>query len=142
MEMKYSMEWFIKYLKINMVGNSKQGFTDHNASGRWRQAQQTQRLLSPDRTVFSCFLSCELQCFCTYSSRLLVFKRTYSREFLLYVGRTTFLELNSAHAKELRDLGLLRRPTPSLTASRPQRRRYKRCEEAERGVSAEVSELG
>ncbi len=39
--------------------------------------------------------------------------------------------LNSVHAEELRDLGLLRRPTPSLTpttASRPQRRRYKRCE--------------
>ncbi len=87
--------------------------------------------LSPDRTVFSCFLSCKSQCFCTYSSRLPVFKRAYSREVLLDVGRTTFLELNSAHAEELRDLGLLRRPTPSptpTTASRPQRRRYKRCE--------------
>ncbi len=87
--------------------------------------------LSPDRTVFSCFLSCKSQCFCTYSSRLPVFKRAYSREFLLDVGRTTFLELNSAHAEELRDLGLLRRPTPSptpTTASRPQRTRYKRRE--------------
>ncbi len=84
--------------------------------------------LSPDRTVFSCFLSCKSQCFCTYSSRLPVFKRAYSREILLDVGRTTFLELNSTHAEELRDLGLLRRPTPSptpTTASRPQRRRYK-----------------
>ncbi len=84
---------------------------------------------SPDRTVFSCFLSCKSQCFCTYSFRLPVFKHAYSREFLLDVGRTTFLELNSAH--ELRDLGLLRRPTPSptpTTASRPQRRRYKRRE--------------
>ncbi len=87
--------------------------------------------LSPDRTVFSCFLSCKSQCFCTYSSCLPVFKRAYSREFLLDVGRTIFLELNSAHAEELRDLGLLRRPTPSptpTTASRPQRRRYKRRE--------------
>ncbi len=87
--------------------------------------------LSPDRTVFSCFLSCKSQCFCTFSSRLPVFKRVYSREFLLDVGRTTFLELNSAHAEELRDLGLLRRPTPSptpTTASHPQRRRYKRRE--------------
>ncbi len=87
--------------------------------------------LSPDRTVFSCFLSCKSQCFCTSSSRLPVFKRAYSREFLLDVGRITFLEINSAHAKELRDLGLLRRPTPSptpTTASRPQRRRYKRRE--------------
>ncbi len=87
--------------------------------------------LSPDRTVFSCFLSCKSQCFCTSSSRLPVFKRAYSREFLLYVGRITFLELNSAYAEELRDLGLLRRPTPSptpTTASRPQRRRYKQCE--------------
>ncbi len=87
--------------------------------------------LSPDRTVFSCFLSCKSQCFCTSSSRLPVFKRAYSREFLLYVSRTTFLELNSAHGEELRDLGLLRRPTPSTTpttASRPQRRRYKRHE--------------
>ncbi len=87
--------------------------------------------LSPDRTVFLCFLSCKSQCFCTYSSRLPVFKRAYSREFLLDVGRTTFLELNSAHAEELWDLGLLRRPTPSptpTTASRPQRRRYKRRE--------------
>ncbi len=84
--------------------------------------------LSPVRTVFSCFLSCKSQCFCTSSSRLPVFKRAYSREFLLDVGRTTFLELNSAHAEDLRDLGLLRRPTPSptpTTASRPQRRRYK-----------------
>ncbi len=42
-----------------------------------------------------------------------------------------FLELNSVHAEELRNLGLLRRPTPSptpTTASRPQRRRYKRRE--------------
>ncbi len=87
--------------------------------------------LSPDRTVFLCFLSCKSQCFCTYSYRLTVLKRAYSREFLLDVGRTTFLELNSMHAEELRDLGLLRTPTPSptpTTASRPQRRRYKRCE--------------
>ncbi len=50
--------------------------------------------LSPERTVFSCFLSCKSQCFCTYSSRLTVLKRAYSREFLLDVGRTKFLELN------------------------------------------------
>ncbi len=31
---KYSMEGIIKYEKINMVGNSKPGFRDHNASGR------------------------------------------------------------------------------------------------------------
>ncbi len=100
----------------------------------WRRAR-TQQLLSPDRTVFSCFLSCKSQFFCTSSSRLPVFKRAYSREFLLDVGRTTFLELNSAHAGELRDLGLLRRPTPSptpTTASRPQRRRYKRREKKQK----------
>ncbi len=51
--------------------------------------------LSPDRAVFSCFLSCKSQCFCTYSSRLTVLKRAYSREFLLDVDRTTFFELNS-----------------------------------------------
>ncbi len=34
MVIKYSMEGFIKYFNINMVGNSKRGFTDHNASGR------------------------------------------------------------------------------------------------------------
>ncbi len=34
MGIKYSMEGFIKYLKINTVGNPKQGFTDHSASGR------------------------------------------------------------------------------------------------------------
>ncbi len=87
--------------------------------------------LSPDRMVFSCFLSCKSQCFCTTSSRLPVFKRAYSREFLLDVGRITFLEINSTHAEVLRDLGLLRRPTPSptpTTASHPQRRRYKRHE--------------
>uniref|UniRef100_A0A672P1W0 Carbonyl reductase 1 n=1 Tax=Sinocyclocheilus grahami TaxID=75366 RepID=A0A672P1W0_SINGR len=64
------------------------------------------------------------QCFCTHSSRLFVSKRAYCREFLLDVGRNTFLELNSAHAEELRDLGVLWRPTPSPTptaASRPQR---------------------
>uniref|UniRef100_A0A9J8A6D7 Reverse transcriptase domain-containing protein n=1 Tax=Cyprinus carpio carpio TaxID=630221 RepID=A0A9J8A6D7_CYPCA len=87
--------------------------------------------LCPDRTVFSCFLSCESQCFCTSSSRLSIFKRAYSREFLLDVGRAAFLELNSAHAEQLRAIGLLRRPTSSptpTTASRPQRRRHKRRE--------------
>ena len=87
--------------------------------------------LCPDRTVFSCFLSCESQCFCTLSSRLPVCKRKYSREFLLDVGRTAFLQLNSAQAEQLRDLDLLRRPSPSstpTTASRPQRRRHKRRE--------------
>ncbi len=80
-------------------------------------------------------LSCESQCFCTSSSRLSVLKRAYSCEFLLDVGRTTFLELNFAHAEELRDLGLLRRPTTSptpTTASRPQRRRHKRCERTQK----------
>ncbi len=71
--------------------------------------------LSPDRTVFSCFLSCKSQCFCTSSSRLPVFKHAYSREFLLDVGRITFLEINSTHAEVLRELGLLQRPTPSPT---------------------------
>ncbi len=96
---------------------------------RWRRAQQTQQLLS--LFVFSCFSSCKSQCLCTYSSRLPVLKRAYSHEFLLDVGKTTFLELNSVHAEELQDLGLLQRPTPSptpTTASRPQRRRYKRRE--------------
>ncbi len=103
--------------------------------------------LSPDRTVFSCFLSCKSQCFCTSSSRLPVFKHAYSREFQLDVGRITFLELNSAHAEELRDLGLLRRPIPSptpTTASRPQRRRYKRRERKQkrgkrRGIRARLA---
>ncbi len=30
----YSMEGFIKYFKINTVGNSNKGFIDHYASGR------------------------------------------------------------------------------------------------------------
>ncbi len=34
MGIQYSMEGFIKYKKKNTVGNSKRGFTDHNASGR------------------------------------------------------------------------------------------------------------
>ncbi len=54
--------------------------------------------LSPNRMVFSFFLSCESQCFCTSSSRLSVLKSAYSHEFLLDVDRTTFLELNFAHA--------------------------------------------
>ncbi len=103
--------------------------------------------LSPDRMVFSCFLSCKSQCFCTSSSRLPVFKRAYSREFLLDVGRITFLEINSAHAEELRDLGLLRRLTPSptpTTASCLQRRRYKRRERKQkwdkhRGIRARLA---
>ncbi len=33
MGIKYSMEGFIKYFKINTVGKSKRGFTDHNANG-------------------------------------------------------------------------------------------------------------
>ncbi len=32
MGIKYSMEGFIKCFNINMVGNSKRGFTDRNAS--------------------------------------------------------------------------------------------------------------
>ncbi len=93
--------------------------------------------LSPDRTVFSCFLSCESQCFCMSSSRLSVLKRAYSREFLHDIGRTTLLELNFAHAEELRDLGLIRRPTTSptpTTASCPQRRRHKRRERKQKRV--------
>ncbi len=42
--------------------------------------------LSRQNGVFV-FLSCKSQCFCTYSSRLPVFKRAYSREFLLDVGK-------------------------------------------------------
>ncbi len=34
MGIKYSMEGFVKYLIINTMGNSKRGFTDHNASRR------------------------------------------------------------------------------------------------------------
>ncbi len=34
MGIKYYMEGFIKLLKINTVGNSKRGLTDHNASRR------------------------------------------------------------------------------------------------------------
>ncbi len=34
MGIKYSMEGFIKYLKINTMGNSKRRFTHHSASGR------------------------------------------------------------------------------------------------------------
>ncbi len=34
MGIKYSMEGFIKYLKINTVGHAKRGLTAHNASGR------------------------------------------------------------------------------------------------------------
>ncbi len=34
MGIKYSMEGFIKYLKMNTVGNSTREFTDHNVSGR------------------------------------------------------------------------------------------------------------
>ncbi len=112
-------------------------YTLKSVLSTWGRAR-TQRLLSlPTERCFSCFLSCKSQCFCTSSSHLPVFKRAYSREFMLDVSRTTFLQLNSTHAEELRDLGLLRRPTPSptpTTASRPQRRRYKRRErEQKRG---------
>ncbi len=101
----------------------------------WGRAQ-TQRLLSlPTERCFRVFCLVSRNVFCTSSSRLPVFKRTYSREFLLDFGRTTFLALNSAHAKELWDLGLLRRPTPSptpTTAFRLQRRRYKRRERTQK----------
>ncbi len=107
----------------------------------WRRVH-TQRLLSlPTEWCFCVFLSCKSQWFCTSSSRLPVFKRAYSREFLLDVGRITFLEINSVHAEELWDLGLLRRPTPSptpTTVSRP----TSGVRGSRRGVSAEVSELG
>ena len=69
--------------------------------------------------------------FSTSVSCLHVLKRTYSREFLLDLGRTTFLELNSTHEGELRDSGLLRRPAPPPTptpAPRPQWKRHKRRE--------------
>ncbi|KAL0146554.1 hypothetical protein M9458_058185 [Cirrhinus mrigala] len=87
--------------------------------------------LSPDKMVFSCFSSFKSQCFCTSSLRLSVFKRVYSRTFLLNIGRNKLFKLNSADAEELNDLRLLRRPTQSPTptpAPRPQWRRLKRRE--------------
>ncbi|XP_028826321.1 uncharacterized protein LOC114784793 isoform X2 [Denticeps clupeoides] len=87
--------------------------------------------LSPDQTAFSCFSSCKSQCFCTSSSRLSALKRSYSRTFLLDVGRNKVFKLNSVDTEELNGLGLLRRPTQSPTptpAPRPQWRRLKRCE--------------
>ncbi|KAL7882771.1 hypothetical protein SRHO_G00004290 [Serrasalmus rhombeus] len=85
--------------------------------------------LSPNGMVFLYFLSCKLQGFCTSSSSLPVSKRTYSREFLLNIGRTSLLELQ--HKEEVRVCGLLRSPapTPPLTpASRPEWRCHERRE--------------
>lgn len=79
-------------------------------------------------TAFLCFSSCESQCFCSSSLRLPVFKRKYSREFLLNVNRTSFHKLNPVQEEELRDYGLLRRPATSPTPSpapRPQWRQHK-----------------
>ncbi len=49
MGIKYSMEGFINYLKINTVGNLKRGFTNHNASGR----SLILRLVITDRSIRS-----------------------------------------------------------------------------------------
>ncbi len=96
---------------------------------RWRRAQQTQRLLSlPTERCFRvfCLLSRNV-----FAHIRLVYLSLSAHTVVSFCSMSTFLELNSAHAEELRDLGLLRRPTPSptpTTASRPQRRRYKRRE--------------
>ncbi|KAK2883355.1 hypothetical protein Q8A73_022288 [Channa argus] len=74
----------------------------------------------------------------------LVSRCAYSREVLLDVGRTT--KLNSAHP-ELRELGLLRRPTPSLTPTTihcPQRRCHQRRQRKQkrgkrRGIRARLT---
>ncbi len=68
MGIKYSMEGFIKYLKINTVGNVKRGFTDHNASGRsyitvsyhdrrWQHVQLNECMTTRKFTFLSSFLS-------------------------------------------------------------------------------------
>ncbi len=85
----------------------------------------------PTERCFCVFCLVSRNVFVTYLSRLPVFKRAYSREFLLDVGRTTFLELNST--ARWRAAGPRSAPesytiTTPTTASRPQRRRYKRRE--------------
>ncbi len=91
----------LKYMKVSLFEISyKKKLTFSRHSNLPFQSKMAVRAdaaasLSPYRTVFSCFLSCKSQCFCTSSSRLPVFKRAYSREFLLDVGRITFLEINS-----------------------------------------------
>ncbi len=93
---------------------------------RWRRVQTLRLLSLPTERCFRVSYLVSRSVFVQFCT---VLKCAYSPEILLDVGRTTFLELNFAHAEELRDLGLLRRPTTSptpTTASRPQRRRHKR----------------
>ncbi|KAK0155269.1 hypothetical protein N1851_002403 [Merluccius polli] len=86
--------------------------------------------LSPVRSVFLCFLCYASTCICLSSSRPLKLRRTYSREFLFAIDRTTLTDINPADAEELRDCGLLQRPalppTPT-TATSPQWKRHRRC---------------
>ncbi len=44
MGIKYSMEGFIKYVKLNTVGNSKRGFTDSGRSLILRPRMTTYRI--------------------------------------------------------------------------------------------------
>ncbi len=106
-------------------------FLEYPHYTRWWHVHTQQLLSLLTEECFRVFCLVSRNVFVQSSSRLPVFKHAYSREFLLDVGRITFLEINSAHAEVLLDLGLLRRPTPSptpTTESRPQRRRYKRRE--------------
>ena len=68
---------------------------------------------------------------CTCSSRLPASRQTYSRERLLVIGSTGFIDLKPEYVEELRGFGLLQRttapPTPTA-APRPQWRRHRRCE--------------
>ncbi len=52
MGIKYSMEGFIKYLKMNMPGNSKRGFIDHNGSGRSLILQSVTTNTDDNTTLF------------------------------------------------------------------------------------------
>ncbi len=103
--------------------------------------------LSPDRTVFSCFLSCKSQCFCTYSSRLTVLSTHTVVSFCSMLAETTFLEFKlrarrRAAGPRSAPEALAPSPTPLLHLAHSGGALQARVRGSRRGVSAEVSELG
>lgn len=83
--------------------------------------------LCPNWMVFS-FFWVPKQCICSFSLHLLIYRHTYSCEFLLNIQRAIFTVIDPAVTKELRDCGLLQRPAqpPSPTpAFSPHRGAYK-----------------
>lgn len=102
--------------------------------------------LGPNNVVFTCLSSSLCSSDFMFLSRLSIPRCTYSRGTLFDICNTFFCKLNPAHAKELHNLSLLRRPaltsTPT-TAAHTQRKHGRQCKRRQkqgkhRGIRARL----